>query len=82
MADPCIYTRNSGDSMVIIVVWVDDCIVAASNETDLNVVKNMLKTKFKMTDLKQLSWFLGIEFKFENDAIKMNQTHYLKKSFN
>ena len=32
-----------------------------------------------MSDLGQLSWFLGIEFRFEDGKIKMSQRHYLKK---
>ena len=32
-----------------------------------------------MTDFEELSWFLGIQFKFDDGVITMDQSHYLKK---
>lgn len=79
LVDTCIYTKHVKDSTIIMLVWVDDIIIAASSESSLVEVKNLLKNRFKMTDLGQLNCFLGIQFKFENGVIKMNQTRYLKK---
>ena len=42
-------------------------------------IKTRLNSRFKMTDLGKLSWFLGIEFECENNTIKMNQPRYIKK---
>ena len=79
MTDPCVYTRNNEDTMVVLLIWVDDIVIAASDHVVLTDVKNVLKTRFNMTDLGQLSWFLGIQFKFEDGSIKMNQSRYLEK---
>lgn len=73
------YYRNKDDSNVIIIVWVDDIIIGASDESLLNSVKFSLGQRFKMKDMGELSWFLGIEFKRENGCIEMNQTKYLEK---
>jgi len=62
-----------------VLVWVDDIIVAASNDHVLCEIKNLLKNRFKMRDLGQLSWFLGIQFICENGCIKVNQTQYLTR---
>ena len=78
LADSCVYTRNSKDATVILLVWVDDIIIATNGEQLLLEVKNLLKLKFKMTDLGRLSRFLGIQFKYDG-GITMDQTHYLKK---
>ena len=78
LADSCVYTRNSKDATVILLVWVDDIIIATSGEQLLLETKNLLKLKFKMTDLGRLSRFLGIQFKYDG-GITMDQTHYLKK---
>ena len=40
--------RIEDGGMIVIVVWVDDLIIAASNETLLTDVKDMLKCKFRM----------------------------------
>ena len=78
-ADPCLYSKFVNDSRVILIVWVDDIIISTENENILSDVKKALCNKFKMKDLKRLSWFLGIEFSFEKDCITMNQTKYLEK---
>ena len=33
-----------------------------------------------MTDLGQLSWFLGIQFECKNNTIKINQSRYIEIS--
>jgi hypothetical protein len=78
LCDHCVYVKSENESKVIIIVWVDDLIVAANDLNTVNEIKCSLSHKFKMKDLGQLSWFLGIEFKFEDACIKMNQTKYLE----
>lgn len=79
LADTCIYTRNSRDSRVVLLVWVDDILIAASTESLLVEMKDMLKRRFNMTDLNGLLWFLGIQFKYSYGKITMDQSYYLKK---
>ena len=64
--------------LTLIVVWVDDIVIAASTETLLNSTKDMLKHRFKMKDLGPISWFLGIQFKQTPSGITMNRTFYLE----
>lgn len=78
-ADYCVYTKFEGGSTTIIIFWVDDIIIAASNSLALNRVKKYLSDKFKMKDIGKLAWFLGIEFVFEGDCIRMNQRMYCEK---
>ena len=42
-------------------------------------IKTKLNSRFKMTDLEKLSWFLGIQFECKNTTIKMNQSRYIEK---
>ena len=39
-------------------------------------IKTRLNSRFKMTHLGKLSWFLGIQFECENSIIKMSQSRY------
>ena len=80
LADPCVYTRySSKNECTIIIIWVDDLIISASNEILLQSVKNSLSAKFKMKDLGVLSWFLGTEFHCSEGLIKMSQKQYIEK---
>jgi len=62
-----------------VLVWIDDIIAAASNDHVLCEIKNLLKNRFKMRDLGQLCWFLGIQFICENGCVMVNQTQYLAR---
>ena len=81
VVDTCVYTKVDEECKIciILIIWVDDIIIAARNVDILNDVKTILSNRFKMKDLGQLSMFLGIEFKFENDCISMNQSKYVEK---
>ena len=76
--DHCLYTQKSKDSIIYILIWVDDLIIAASNDNLMNETKSLLKARFKMTDLGTLNWFLGIDFKVEKGSITMSQSAYLQ----
>lgn len=76
--DHCLYIRKTDTDIIYIIIWVDDILIAASNNDILNEVKRALNNKFKMSDLGQLKWFLGMEFNFGNTEITVNQTQYLK----
>ena len=75
--DHCLYVKRIESDMIVIVVWVDDMIVGASNDSLLYDTKNMLSEKFKMKDLGRLSRFLGIDFEQGDGFVRMNQKDYL-----
>ena len=69
LADSCVYCKKIDNLKIIIIFWVDDIIIAASNEQLLNVAKRSLSQNFKMKDFGKLSWFLGIEFKLDPENL-------------
>ena len=78
LADPCVYTSNVGNECAIIIIWVNDLIISASNEILLQNVKDSLGEKFKMKDLGVLSWFLGTDFKCSEGLIEMTKGNILR----
>lgn len=60
LTDPCVYTRHTNDEITVIVVWVDDIIIATSCNYTLINVKKCLSHRFKMKDLGEIAWFIGI----------------------
>ena len=42
-------------------------------------VKESLSKRFKMKDLGELKWFLGTEFRRNENKMQMNQTRYIQK---
>ena len=78
-ADHCVYKKDEHSGTVLVIIWVDDLIIAASDMTLLNQFKNNMKDSFKMKDLGEISYFLGIDFTREDGKIKMSQERYLKR---
>ena len=61
MSDPCIYTAESkSDGLFILAVYVDDVLVAGKSEQKFERVKVDLGERFKLKDLGELHYFLGV----------------------
>lgn len=78
-ADHCVYAKETKQGKVIVIIWVDDLIIAASNEDVMRDGKEMLSERFKMKDLGMLQHFLGIHFSQTDGCVKMS-TRYWKGS--
>lgn len=78
-ADHCVYAKETKHGKVIMIIWVDDLIIATSNEGLMLNVKGMLSEKFKMKDLGVLKHFLGINFSQSDGCVKMSQETYVNK---
>ncbi len=77
--DHCVYWKQKGDDVITVVVWVDDQIIASNKTNTIIQFKENMKCEFRMKDLGEISFFLGIDFKRENGVIKMNQKRYIQK---
>ena len=83
--DHCLYYKKDTNICIYILIWVDDIVIACRDVEMMNDTKQLLSQRFKMTDMGQLSWFLGIEFVINKDCIMMKQTSYMRtilKKFN
>ncbi|CAN1165361.1 Retrovirus-related Pol polyprotein from transposon TNT 1-94 [Linum perenne] len=69
-----IYTVN--DSILILLVYVDDIILASNDLKLVEDVKQRLKSHFKVKDLGQLRYFLGLEIARNETGISMCQRKY------
>ena len=65
-----------GYDTVIVLVYVDDLIVTGSNQKLLCDTRQEIQKKFKMKDLGELKFFLGIEFSRPDKGILMSQRKY------
>ena len=62
----------------VILIWVDDIIIATGSKKFMNKIKDHLKGKFKMKDMGKINCFLGIQFVQSKSKIEMNQSRYLQ----
>ena len=79
-AEPCIFIRRSSEGHVsIIALYVDDLIIVATTETEMNEIKASLRQNFKMTDMGSLHFCLRVHVEQSTDMIKLSQKQYIQK---
>eukprot|EP00253_Pinus_taeda_P013492 PITA_13492 len=71
-----VYTKKVGNSLIILVLYVDDLILTGSDPNLINHVKSSLKKKFEMTDLGHLHYFLGLQALQSKEGISLSQSKY------
>ena len=56
-----VFTQVKKVSIIILLVYVDDILIASNNVDAVNAFKQFLDNKFKLKDLGTLKFFLGLE---------------------
>jgi hypothetical protein len=74
-SDPCVYINKEDGNIIIVVIYVDDLMVASDNPRKLQRLKSELSKSFEMKDLGPLSFCLGIEF--TQDVEKQTITYHV-----
>nr|GEW89396.1 putative zinc finger, CCHC-type [Tanacetum cinerariifolium] len=59
--DHCVYLKMSGSNFIILVLYVDDIVLASNNIDLLHESKHFLSKNFDMKDLGEISYVFGIE---------------------
>ena len=76
-ADPCVFRTVVDEEVALIVcVHVDDLAVTAKNKETFDAFYAQLKRGFRVSDIGDLSWYLGCTFERDRmeGAMKMTQT--------
>ncbi|XP_019225143.1 PREDICTED: uncharacterized protein LOC109206740 [Nicotiana attenuata] len=74
--DHSLLTKQTSHDIVIILVYVDDLLITSSNISLVEDAKNTLHNSFKVKDLGELRYFLGIEVMRSDQGILLNQRKY------
>lgn len=77
-ANPCIYTFNENESRVILIVYVDDLILASKEYNELVKIKKKLQSTFKMVDRVSISHILEIKREGSTGKLHLSQEKYVK----
>ena len=75
-ADYSLFYKGSGSTYVAILVYVDDIILAGPSQKLIDEVKIKLSDRFKLKDLGDLKFFLGLEVARSKKGIFVSQRHY------
>jgi hypothetical protein len=81
-SDHCVYfKRIENGSYIILLLYVDDMLVAGSNMQDINVLKKKLANSFAMKDLGAAKKILGMRITRDrkNHKLTLSQGEYIEK---
>ena len=76
-ADLCVFIQSEQSNMKIIAVYVDDLILIAKPSSEIQQMKESLSNTFKMKDMGQLRYCLGINFEVTKQGISLCPKQYL-----
>lgn len=78
-SDPSLYIINKQGTYLMLLVYVDDLLIASNSVQLMQLVKTQLSNKFDMTDLGEPSYLLGVQIlrNKTNGTITLNQGKYI-----
>lgn len=74
--DYSLFIKKTVEGTIMILVYVDDMLITGSSLILIEETKKSLQQFFKMKDLRELKFFLGIEFARSKVGIAMHQRKY------
>jgi len=80
ISDASLFTRFHKDSILLILIYVDDILITGNNVTHIKSLISTLHSQFALKDLGLLSFFLGIEAHWSpTGALHLSQTKYTQQ---
>ena len=80
-ADHSLYIKQTSKSLLIVIIYVDDLIILASDMDMMKGLKFKLEEEYDMSDLGELHFFLGVHIERDRAArtITMHQRSYIEE---
>nr|GEV64691.1 retrovirus-related Pol polyprotein from transposon TNT 1-94 [Tanacetum cinerariifolium] len=76
VVDLILFTQKVGNDLLLVPIYVDDIIFASTNIAMCNEFANQITTKFKMSMMGQMSFFLRLQSSQSTRGIFINQSKY------
>nr|GEV28617.1 hypothetical protein [Tanacetum cinerariifolium] len=74
--DPTLFIRRNSNDLLLVQIYVDDKIFAASTLELCDLFANLMCSKFKMSMMGKISFFLGLQISQNPRGIFINQFKY------
>ncbi|GJY55837.1 retrotransposon protein, putative, unclassified [Tanacetum coccineum] len=74
--DPTLFTRKEGKDILLVQIYVDDIIFASTDPALCETFSKIMSSKFKMSMMGKMSFFLGLQISQSPKGIFLNQSKY------
>ncbi|GKF83438.1 retrovirus-related pol polyprotein from transposon TNT 1-94, partial [Tanacetum coccineum] len=74
--DPTLFTQKEGKHILLVQIYVDDIIFASTNPIFCDKFAKEMSTRFKMSMMGKMSFFLGLQVSQNPRGIFINQSKY------
>ncbi|GJW35235.1 retrovirus-related pol polyprotein from transposon TNT 1-94 [Tanacetum coccineum] len=80
LVDPTLFIRRDGKELLLVQIYVNDIIFAASTPELCDLFSKIMCSKFKMSMMGKISFFLGLQISKSPKGIFINQSKYTLES--
>ena len=77
--DSCVYYKDDENGYVMMTLYVDDLLIAGSNDKVIKSAKDMLRSRFDMKDMGPADVILGVKISRTSEGLALSQQHYVDK---
>jgi len=76
--DPTLFRRKKGEHLMLVQIYVDDIIFGSTDSNLTKEFEELMKSKFEMSMMGKLNYFLGLSIKQTSEGIFISQETYTK----
>nr|GEW45969.1 putative ribonuclease H-like domain-containing protein [Tanacetum cinerariifolium] len=77
--DQTLFIKKQKGDILLVQIYVDNIIFGATNKDVCKSFKKLMKDKFQMSSIRELTFFLGLQVKQKKDGIFISQDKYVAK---
>nr|GEZ17791.1 hypothetical protein [Tanacetum cinerariifolium] len=74
--DPTLFTWKTGKYILLVQIYIDDIIFASTDPKACDIFSNEMSSKFQMSMMGQMSFFLGLQVSQSPGGIFINQSKF------
>nr|GEW43582.1 hypothetical protein [Tanacetum cinerariifolium] len=77
--DQTLFIKRKKGDILLVQIYVDDIIFGSTNKEFCKAFEKLMKDKFQMSSMGELTFFLGLQVKQKKDGIFISQDKYVAK---